>query len=242
MCARIQKDMQFQPQTAFSPKKTATTGSFAVSFFLVFLFTFVALSFFGLVPDGVKELNGAALALLTGEKTVLSANPSVDEGLRAMSEATLVQESAGEVPKAIIIPSIKLSSPIQDPESVETEALDDALRFGVVHYPSSANLGESGNVFLFGHSSELKVVNNQAYKVFNRIHELRIGSEVIVRSDSREYVYTVSRVSLVDQSKELVNLSQSEKKLTLSTCNSFGAKTERYVVEADFVRSYPIAN
>lgn len=216
-------------------RKTPFTAVFVV----IFIFTFIGLSLVGLVPAEVKELNGAALAFITGKENVLSAdNTKVSE---IPSERTLEASHDGEEPKAIIAPSINLSAPIQRPESTDILVLDEALRFGPVHYPGSANLGGTGNMFIFGHSSELKVVNNQAYKVFNRINQLKIGAEVIVRSDTREYVYAVSRVSLVDQSKELVNLESSGKKLTLSTCNSFGAKTERYVVEADFVRSYPIA-
>jgi LPXTG-site transpeptidase (sortase) family protein len=215
-------------------------GSFAASFAAIFLVTFVGLSFLGLVPEGVRQLNGAALAILGGKSTLLSADSSKESDTLPVDK-TLVPSKNGEVPKAIVVPSINLSAPIQTPESTDVLVLDDALRFGPVQYPGSANLGEVGNMFIFGHSSELKVVNNQAFKVFNRINQLKIGSEIIVRSESLEYVYTVSRVSLVDQSKELVDLGGSGKKLTLSTCNSFGAKTERYVVEADFVRSYPIA-
>ena len=215
-------------------------GSFVVSFAAIFLVTFMGLSFLGLVPEGIKELNGAALALIGGKSTVLSADSSRESETLPV-DRTLVASKQGELPKAIVVPSINLSAPIQAPESTDVVVLDDALRFGPVQYPGSANLGEVGNMFIFGHSSELKVVNNQAFKVFNRINQLKIGSEIIVRSDTKEYVYTVSRVSLVDQSKELVELGGNGKKLTLSTCNSFGAKTERYVVEADFVRSYPLA-
>jgi sortase (surface protein transpeptidase) len=39
----------------------------------------------------------------------------------------------------------------------------------------------------------------------------------------------------VDQTRALVEFDNNKNMLTLSTCNTFGAKSERYVVEADYL-------
>jgi sortase (surface protein transpeptidase) len=62
-----------------------------------------------------------------------------------------------------------------------------------------------GNMFIFGHSTGAKI-----------------------------YRYMVSSVVLVDQTRALVEFNDKNM-LTLSTCNTFGAKSERYVVEANYL-------
>jgi len=37
-----------------------------------------------------------------------------------------------------------------------------------------------------------------------------------------------------------INLSTARKLLTISTCRIFGGREDRYVVEAEFMRSYPL--
>jgi sortase (surface protein transpeptidase) len=40
----------------------------------------------------------------------------------------------------------------------------------------------------------------------------------------------------------VIDLSGTGRKLTLVTCNSFATKSDRFVIEAEFVTSYPIAS
>jgi len=120
--------------------------------------------------------------------------------------------------------------------------LNDHLTRGVVHYPGSALPGEFGNVFLFGHSTGLRVVHNKAYAVFNGLKELTPGQVVRIRYGGREYWYRVTSVAMKAADEAWVDLRRDTKqrKLTLSTCNVFGAKTDRFVVEAEFMKSYPL--
>jgi|TARA_Y100000310_G_scaffold63585_1_gene59045 LPXTG-site transpeptidase (sortase) family protein len=145
-----------------------------------------------------------------------------------------------ELPKRIVIHEIGVEVAIESPESMSISVLDEALARGAVHYPGSGLLGEDSNVFLFGHSSYLPSVKNKAYQAFNGIQKLDAGDVVKVFSDNREYRYIVRDVRLSDATDALVEFETGSSKLTLSTCNSFGSKTDRFVVEADFVGSYPI--
>jgi LPXTG-site transpeptidase (sortase) family protein len=153
-------------------------------------------------------------------------------------------EDAGPVddrPIRIIADAINLDASIVNPESRDINALDEALRRGVVHYPGSGNLEDRSNMLFFGHSSYLPHVQNEWYRVFNNLSQLAPGDMVRVQADGYEYHYAVSEVVLVDADKALVEFSTQEKKLTLSTCNSFGAKTERFVVEADYIGRVPLS-
>lgn len=135
------------------------------------------------------------------------------------------------IPDAIRIPKVNIDTSIEHPESQEIQILNNALEYGAVYYPESGDIA-AGNIFLFGHSSNWKIVQNKAYKTFNGIEKLIPGDKIILEADGREYVYEVATVSLVNDDEALVEIGGDERKLTLSTCNSFGEKQERWVVEA----------
>lgn len=161
-----------------------------------------------------------------------------DSGLVAAEEPDYASEVVEHpLPEQIVIPSIGLTERIENPESTDIAVLDQALLGGAVRYPGSATFADEGNMFLFGHSSYLPSVQNPAFKAFNKIQDLERGDFIYVHSEDREYIYEVSSVKMVDAGEAWVALGGEGKKLTLSTCNSFGKKTDRFVVEADFIRS-----
>lgn len=197
------------------------------SFFGVFIFTF-----FG----SVSML--AALDLLP------STTSDVALSFPKTSSATAVQASATdpELPTKIEIPAINLVATIANPTTTNIAVLDEELLKGAVHYPTSAKLGETGNVVLFGHSSYLPIVNNRAYKTFNDIQKLVAGDTVIVSSSGTAYTYRVRSMEKESAASNAgIDLAVAGRVLTLSTCNSFGQKTDRFVVTADFVESHLIS-
>jgi LPXTG-site transpeptidase (sortase) family protein len=191
---------------------------FGLDFILVLVITFSTLYLFDLVPEEFKNVIG-----------------------RYPDNKTKEVKGQGEVPLSIKIPSIGVDSQIYNPTSTDVNMLDSYLLKGAVRYPGSALLGASGNVFLFGHSTGFKIVNNQAFKTFNGLNNLKAGDIMSVFSDKNEYVYKVLTVKLEGADETLVKFGSTGKKLTLSTCNTFGAKSDRYVVEAEQVNFKPIA-
>lgn len=155
---------------------------------------------------------------------------------------SLPAEASGETsarePQHITIPRVGINAQIGNPQSRDTAVLDRALQSGVVHYPGTGTLVEDANIFMFGHSSYLPNVINKNYQIFNNLQKLEHGDEIFVDSDNVRYVYRVTSVSLAEASDITIDLSRGVRKLTLSTCNSFGDKSERYVVEALYVGSY----
>lgn len=142
----------------------------------------------------------------------------------------------GELPRRVIIEKIGVNAVVNTPPSTDNDTLNSYLLRGVVRYPGSGTLGY-GNTFLFGHSSSLKVINNPAYKIFTRVRELNINDRIKVQSAGKEYVYKVTMISLVDSVDGYIDLSGTRNMITLVTCNVFGAKEERFIVEAEFVSS-----
>ncbi len=199
-------------------------------FTLTFAISFAGLYAFGLVPSEIKGYSPVSQVSDVSLKSTQNAN-NESSGVWVTS----IDKSAE--PIQIIIPKILVDSKIENPNSTDVKILDKALLTGAVHYPGSGSLKDTSNVFIFGHSTSHVVVKNNSYKTFNRLNELNIGDEIRVLSNTAEYIYAVKSVAKAQASESLVTFSNSKRMLTLSTCNSFGEKSERFVVEAEFVRS-----
>lgn len=139
-------------------------------------------------------------------------------------------------PDRILIPKINVDTTVAKPNSRDVSVLDQFLTKGSVYYPGSGTI-EKGNIFIFGHSTTIKVVRNQAYKTFNGLEKLQYGDEIFVETERGKYVYKVNTVKLLNENDALIIFDNSKRLLTLTTCNTFGQKQERWVVEAEFYKS-----
>ena len=192
----------------------------------------------------------AIFALLTG---VLGYLDMLPEPVQAVAEQVeeIVQDEpekheetevipSDPTPRRIVIDAIDIDSVILNPTSTDIEILDEALLSGVVRYPESGQLDDETNLLLFGHSSYLPVIHNQNFKVFNELKNLEGGEHIKIQSETHEHLYKVQMVRLADANEAVIPLNTEKKMLTLVTCNSFGAKSERWVVTAEYIGSYPI--
>jgi LPXTG-site transpeptidase (sortase) family protein len=193
--------------------------SFSVVFGILF---FLTVTFLGVV-DALPEASKAQATI-----------PAV--------KTKAIETSTPENPVEIKIPSLSLNVHIKNPTSTNVEVLDEALSSGAVRYPTSAKLGVSGTVLLFGHSSYLPVVHNQAYKAFKGIQTLPKGATISVYSATKEYRYSVTNVRVANANDDVIELRADGKYLTLVTCDSFTTKSSRFVVEAKFVGAYPLVS
>jgi LPXTG-site transpeptidase (sortase) family protein len=199
-------------------------------FFAVSFISFTALYIANSVPEELRVLD---------EKLP---EQVVQAGAQATSTATTTTAThastatKSEYPVRVIITKIGVDTSVSNPASSDNSVLNDALMRGAVRYPGSGTLGQ-GNMFIFGHSTGIRVVNNQAYKAFNNIKDLEVGDVILVQSIDTQYNYKVTKVSLVDSNVAMVDFSKNTDMLTLSTCDVFGKKQDRYVVEAVFVKS-----
>ncbi len=195
-----------------------------ISFSVVFLILFGLIVGFLSAMDALPEPSSKA--------------PVVQNTVKAKT----VETSTPENPVEIKIATLGLDVHIKNPTSTSVEALDEALSTGAVRYPTSAKLGVSGTVLLFGHSSYLPVVHNQAYKAFKGIQTLPKGAVISVFSATKEYRYSVTSVRVANANEDVVELRTDGKYLTLVTCDSFTSKSSRFVVEAKFVGAYPLTS
>lgn len=192
---------------------------FAITFVAMFIITFTFLAMVDALPEPLSE-----------EEAVVSAQ-------QAIPQEELV---VAELPERIVIKALDMENPILNPESTDIAILDEALLKGTVRYPTSAPLGVDGTVLIFGHSSYVPIVRNQNYKAFNGIQKLKTGDIVSVYSDTTEYRYSVTSVRLADANEDVVELPSNGKFLTLITCDSFGKKSDRFIVTAALEGAYAL--
>lgn len=232
------------PKNNFFKNENVTFAFQVVAIFCISIFI---LAIFGVLPDN----------LVPGELGFSKKNNDVDKvdyskdgttgDPNSLKEVTYVRDRDGRIlksqdneniagttkPTRVVISSVGIDTQVLEPSSVLVEVLDQFLQRGAVYYPGSGTI-EQGNIFIFGHSTNWPVVQNQAYKTFNNLEDVKVGEEITVYADGKKYIYEVEKVSLLDANAAFIDLSRSGRRLTISTCNTFGQKSDRWVVDAVF--------
>lgn len=208
----------------------------AVMLFFLSLFAADSIGFVPYYVDGSSPRTAGGSPSLSGNSVNLSDLPQLGEEQQV---AQPTQQERGELyPERIVISSIDLDLPVQNPETRDIEKLYEVLRDGPARYVDSALLGQKGNMLIFAHSSRLPVVRNQMYKAFNDIYKLAPGDIVTIVGGGKEYLYSVVNVRRANAEEELIDLSPSGDRLTLVTCDTLTSKSSRWIVEAELVGKY----
>ena len=224
----------------------------AVSVTIVLFFAIASvLGVFGLLPKDIQEVVQPAPLEIVGSSTSQTAdsrgagqsNPPALSSRAESRDETPVQYDRGmmkEAPLRVVIAKVSVDAKVKNPTSTSPIVLDAALKEGAVRYPSSGLLGEQKNVFLFGHSAYSRVIKNSSYHTFDGIEKLVAGDEIRVDGTEYSYFYKVARVSFLKDVDAYIDLDSNIRMLTLSTCNAFGAKDDRVVVQAAFVKQMKV--
>lgn len=235
--------MQTLPYETSVPSSVLYTskGEQRVLFFLVFVGILSLTYGFFFVIDFLPEKPTASVidATVPAETAIVGApTESVNE---SDSEPVQPIVEVDPYPVSIIFDTLAGKTvPVLNPESRAVEALDTALLSGVVRHPDSADFERTGTIFLFGHSSYLPNVINKNFQAFNGIQKLVWGDTIRLRSSDTEYVYRVDRVYKASADDAEVKIEEGVNKLTLATCNSFGSKDDRFVVESTLIETKPL--
>lgn len=225
-----------------NPEKPPRAVFFAVTVIL-FVLTLSAAHSVGFVPDymdastSLTTSGSDTLAVNTTDSLLVSNLPELGPETVSVTPVETNPTAQTANPVKIIIPSIGMSLPVQNPNTRDLAALDTLLQKGPARYVDSAKLGTKGNVIIFAHSSNIPVVKNQMYKAFNRVKELTSGDTItIVGDDGKKYLYTVLSVRKADANDATIDLSpRIGTKLTLVTCDTLTSKSARFILEADFI-------
>ena len=101
------------------------------------------------------------------------------------------------------------------------------LNHHVCHFENRAMPGEDGNFALAGHSSTYYY--NQ---VFNELHKVKIGDEIIIKTINDEFTYTITETIVVESDEiEVLDQDMTKKEITLVTCTNGGK--QRFIVKGE---------
>ncbi|MDQ1344411.1 MAG: sortase [Patescibacteria group bacterium] len=148
----------------------------------------------------------------------------------------------------IVIPKIGKNIPLVDVESgngVDFDHMENIfmkeLEKGVIRYPGTARPGESGNAFVFGHSSNYPWMKGAYNQVFALLDQLVYGDEIIVYYDQKKYVYVIGEKKIVKPGDvKVLNRGEGRKELSLMTCWPVGTTLKRMIVFAELKETAPL--
>ncbi|MFM2381245.1 MAG: hypothetical protein RLZZ76_10 [Candidatus Parcubacteria bacterium] len=218
---------------------------FFIVFFIAVLCTYGILFAIDFIPEPISEETNAAQARAELEKAakreILVTETKVDTTSVFEVKQTALENDQKELiaapddsalPTRIIIDTIGVDVKVLNPESRDIASLDTALLSGVVRHPDSASFAKDGNMLILGHSSYLPNVMNKNFQAFNGIQKMTWGDKIRVQSEGKEYIYRVQKVTQAKASDITIPFTPGKAMLTLATCNSFGSKEDRFIVEA----------
>lgn len=144
----------------------------------------------------------------------------------------------------VIIPKINVEIPVvYDLKTIDEAAVQKGLESGVVHYPTSPDPGQKGNVVIVGHSSN-NIFNQGKYKfAFVLLSKLEAGDLFFLTKDGVRYTYKVYEKRIVKPDDVSV-LGPTDKPATatLITCDPPGTSLNRLIVVGEQISPDPSGN
>jgi sortase A len=141
-------------------------------------------------------------------------------------------------PNLLVIESLNIKVPIIYVEGKTEKIYQEALKNGVVHYPGTANIGELGNAYIFGHSSDYVWSKGEYKTIFALLPKIKTGDEIVASNQAGEkFIYKVIETKVIGP-KDLSVLDQQQNKrrlLTLQTSYPLGTALKRFIVVAELL-------
>ncbi len=225
---------------------------FAGTFAGVFLLLFITLNFSSyfqvfkakLLPDAGQE-DRQALHLITNpiERNKLLAVPHLPRA--GVEDALPIAPSVAPPDDRLIIPKLGKNIPVVaasdaalnrgDWKMFESD-IQNALLFGVVHYPGTAEPGQVGNVFITGHSSNYPWIRSRYNAVFALLPQLQVGDEYSLFFEGELHRYRITgRKEVSPRDVTVLDQPHNRYMSTLMTCTPVGTTLKRLILEADEV-------
>jgi len=156
------------------------------------------------------------------------------QSYRSAVQAPAVQEKME--PNLLIIDSLGISVPVVYVDQANETVFQAALVNGVVHYPGTANPGQLGNCYIFGHSSDYIWSKGHYKSIFAVLPSISKGAEIII-SDSQgnkfTYIVTDSHEVAANDVSVLSQQDYKKKLLTVQTSYPVGTALARWVAIAE---------
>jgi LPXTG-site transpeptidase (sortase) family protein len=141
-------------------------------------------------------------------------------------------------PSSIKIPSLNITVPIIQVTETSETAFQKALQDGVVQFPGTAKVGELGNSYVFGHSSDYPWSKGKFKTVFALLPQIKISDTIYASNqDGKVFKYQVLETKVVSPTDLSVLDQQGNKKklLTLQTSYPVGTALKRFIVVSELL-------
>jgi len=119
----------------------------------------------------------------------------------------------------IQIPAIKVDAPVVQGDGWEQ------LKKGVGQHIGTVDPGDDGNMVLSAH-------NDVFGEIFRDLDKLKTGDEIVLFTNARQYVYTVTNTQVVEPTFVEVMGSSGEPIVTLISCYPYLVDNQRIVISA----------
>jgi sortase A len=139
-------------------------------------------------------------------------------------------------PNILLIESLRIRAPIISVDRRDETTFQEALMRGVVHYPGTASIGEFGNAYIFGHSSDYVWARGDYKSVFALLPRMERGDVIVASNGQGErFTYRVIETLVVDanDARYLDQMDYRRKLLTLQTSYPVGTALRRFLVIAE---------
>ncbi|MEK9158308.1 MAG: sortase [Patescibacteria group bacterium] len=139
-------------------------------------------------------------------------------------------------PNILVIQSLGIKAPIIEVVNKKESDFQKALTQGVGHYPGTASIGDYGNTYLFGHSSDHLWKSGSYKTVFALLPHINIGDKIIAsdnKGNSFTYIVTETKVASADDFSVLDQHGNQKKILTIQTSYPIGTSLKRFIVTAE---------
>lgn len=194
--------------------------------------------------ENKEDLDTVTSKILSSDPSIIYSRNYRPQELIAGIEDQTVRANFELTPyeNRIIIPRIGKNIPLVDVSvhsgsSFETmhEVFMEELKKWVVRYPGTAEPGQQGNVFIFGHSSNYPWVKSEYNSVFALLDQLQNDDEIIIYYFQKKYVYRVTDRAVVKPGdvKTLEARDHTKKELSLMTCWPVWTTLERIILFAE---------
>ncbi|EKE29434.1 MAG: hypothetical protein ACD_2C00175G0002 [uncultured bacterium (gcode 4)] len=142
----------------------------------------------------------------------------------------------------LIIPKIWKNIPLVDVDSrrwnldftnLENIFMNELEKW-VLRYPWTAKPGETGNAFIFGHSSNYPWLKWDYNDVFAMLDQLNFWDEIIVYYNQKKYTYVITEKKVIKPGNvKILERDPTKKELSLMTCWPIGTSINRLITFAE---------
>lgn len=185
-----------------------------------------------IIKDNIKPKDIESRQDFNIEKARAITRPDSKISALPLAENFLIDTSkAGQ----ISIPRLGVSAPIT--WSKDFARMEDDLKYGTAHHPSTPYPGEKGLPSIHGHSSG-NFSDGNFKTIFNKLNFLEPGDDVFitvysVAGGSRRYRYVARSKQVYEKTDPVQFASQGAYNLNLSTSWPIGTARQRYVVTTE---------